>query len=73
MTSPSSSSGALQRPMVQLPVDDVAVLLGLLDLLCPPAPGDQDDPVQALAHRFRGRLAVAIAAAVESPQDVHSS
>ena len=53
--------------MVSLPVDDVAVLLGLLDLLCPP--GEQDgDPVDALARRFRTRLSAAIAEAVESPE-----
>lgn len=58
--------------MVSLPVDDVAVLLGLLDLLCP-AGGDDGDPVGALAARFRGRLSFAIAAAVESPREVRTA
>ena len=52
--------------MVTLPVDDVAVLLGLLDLLCPERDTD-GDAVQALANRFRARLSAAIAEAVESP------
>lgn len=67
MTSHSSATPTdLPRPMVTLPVDDVAVLLGLLDLLCPAGPNDTD-AVQALANRFRDRLGRAIAAAVESP------
>ena len=73
VTSPSSPSGDLDRPMVSLPVDDVAVILGLLDLLCP-EPGDGDtDAVQALAHRFRKRLSAAIAAAVEATREVRSA
>lgn len=59
--------------MVQLPVDDVAVLLGLLDLLCPPSVTDADDAVQALTHRFRNRLSTAISSAIESPQEVPSA
>ena len=58
--------------MVCLPVDDVAVLLGLLDLLCPPG-ADDGDPVHALAGRFRTRLSGAIADAVESPRDARSA
>jgi hypothetical protein len=53
--------------MVSLPVDDVAVLLGLLDLLCPMHADGPEDAVQALADRFRTRLSAAIAEAVESP------
>ena len=66
VTSPSSATRDLPRPTVTLPVDDVAVLLGLLDLLCPAGPNDTD-AVQALANRFRARLSAAISAAVESP------
>ena len=58
--------------MVSLPVDDVAVLLGLLDLLCPSGNGD-GDAVHALADRFRDRLSAAIAAAVESPRELHTT
>ena len=70
VTSLSSSSSGIDRPMVSLPVDDVAVLLGLLDLLCPPGL-DDGDAVHALAARFRTRLSHAIAAAVDSPAEVH--
>ena len=70
VTSPSSASTDASptppRPMVTLPVDDVAVLLGLLDLLCPERQTD-GDPVQALANRFRARLGTAITDAIESP------
>ena len=60
--------------MVSLPVDDVAVLLGLLDLLIP-AGQSSDDAVHALATRVRTRLSAAIAAAVESvpARDVQSA
>ena len=63
--SPSDSAFEMNRPVVQLPVDDVAVLLGLLDLLMPQQPVE-GDAVHALASRIRGRLSIAIAAAVES-------
>ena len=62
------------RPLVSLPVDDVAVLLGLLDLLIP-AGQSSDEALYTLAARIRTRLSVAIAAAVEvaPSEDVHSA
>ena len=66
LSSPTSASSTTDRPMVRLPVDDVAVLLGLLDLLCPLGT-DGNDAVHALADRFRVRLSGAIAAAIEDP------
>ena len=58
--------------MVSLPVDDVAVLLGLLDLLIPA--GTSEDATYSLASRIRTRLSVAIAEAVEATsKEVHSA
>ena len=72
VSTPITPSPGNGRPMVVLPVDDVAVLLGLLDLLCP-AGAEDDDAVNALASRFRTRLSAAIAAAVQSPRELHTA
>ena len=56
------------KPDVRLTIDEATVVLGILDLLHPPALSDPEPALIALVERTRGRLSAAITTAIDDLQ-----
>ena len=70
MTSPRESAAQSRaEPSVRLTIDEATVVLGLLDLLEPPALPESEPALLALVGRTRHRLATAIATAMNELHD----